>query len=426
MPTLPLARHATVLALLSCSIGCSEDGATRASIPTHGYVDPGTEPWALVPRERVAEECRLDPDILESITYGVPWLIVRYGKMCWAGGGALTDAPAQNFSATKTLGATTLGIVAHQTRDIPRTDRKTGPVSDEDRVDHWLDPLEITYNSEAHIAHVLAMEAHNPSLAFGQKTMSYDTIGSVQINSLATVMKRAIAQDPARLGADLPAFVQSHVFGPLGMTSSTWDTNDLSGATGWHSTVGDMARLGLLLLHYGVWNGQQLLSSEWVYRMTHPSFEDGNNAYGYLTWLNSRANWNLAGLELFAVGRFTDNTQPLVGCAPAAIYDRHPHGLSEAPDCLYAPSAGCDQQFDVGAFQANGLGGQLIVGMRALDMVVVTRDFASATGEGVITMGDALWQQIVPAIVAKDPVYAGDVTGFCDAYAASRYAPDLR
>jgi hypothetical protein len=405
--------------------GSATGGSATGGAPPRLYADPGREPWVLVPHDRVAEECRLDPTILASITYTVPWLIVRYGKMCWASGGALADAPAQNFSTTKTLSAATLGILAHQTRDLPRSGRKTGPVSDEDRIDHWLDPLEYGYNADAHVAHVLAMTAHNASLAFGQKRQSYDTFGTVQINSLVTVMNRAIAQDPTRLGANLAEFAQRHVFGPLGMTSSTWDTTDLSGLTGWHSTVGDMARLGLLLLHGGVWGGEQILDPEWVYRMTHPAFEDSNTAYGYLTWLNARANWHLADLELFALGRFLDNTKPLVACAPAAIQDRFPHGLSDAPDCGYSPHATCEQPFDVGVWQANGLGGQLIVGQPGLDMVLVTRDFGNATGEGLLTMGDALWHQIVPAVVAHDPAYAGDVAGFCEAYAGSRHAPDL-
>src|SRR5581483_7864298 len=43
--------------------------------------------------------------------------------------------------------------------------RKTGPLSDTDRVDRWLDAF--TYNKDAQVAHVLAMVAASPSLALG-------------------------------------------------------------------------------------------------------------------------------------------------------------------------------------------------------------------------------------------------------------------
>jgi CubicO group peptidase (beta-lactamase class C family) len=211
------------------------------------------------------------------------------------------------------------------------------------------------------------------------------------------------------------------------MKDSTWDTTDLSGITGWFSSVGDMARLGLLLLHGGMWNGERLLDARWAYKMTHPSFEDGNTAYGYLTWLNARNNWHLAGLEDFTFGAIgpEQQTRPLIACAPAAIHAMYPHAPSEAPDCNYLPPATCAQEHDVGAWEANGLGGQLIMGHPGLDLVIVTRNFGDATGEGLITMGSALWEALVPAIVAEDPRFRGDRAGFCDAYARGSYAPDV-
>ena len=51
-----------------------------------------------------------------------------------------------------------------------------------------------------------------------------------------------------------------------------------------------MARLGLLLVHDGVWDGQRLLDPEWVYKITHPAFEDINTGYGYLTWVAAERN----------------------------------------------------------------------------------------------------------------------------------------
>ena len=36
-----------------------------------------------------------------------------------------------------------------------------------------------------------------------------------------------------------------------------------------------------------------------------------------------------------------------------------------------------------------------------------------------------LWDAVRPAVVAADPRFQGDEAGFCAAYGANRYAPDL-
>ena len=82
-----------------------------------------------------------------------------------------------------------------------------------------------------------------------------------------------------------------------------------------------------------------------------------------------------------------DQTKPMSDCLPAAIHDSFPHGLSEAPNCLYDPPHGCDQEFDVGVWQANGALGQLIIGHPGLDMLVVTRDLTLYGAEGFFTFG---------------------------------------
>jgi hypothetical protein len=334
-------------------------------------------------------------------------------------------APAEAWSTTKTLGAVVTGAVAYETKSIAANGPKTGPFSDEDRVDQWLDPIAITYNKDAHVAHVMAMVAQNPSLALGQKTMSYDTIGSVQINSLSDMLNVAIKQDPSRLGSDLEAFTQKFVFGPLGMKDSTWSSGGATKifAFSWSTTVRDMGRIGLLMMNHGVWNGQRVLDDEWIYRMTHPSFEDSNTGYGYLTWLNASSNFNFGGIPGAPVGQQQTAYSPGT-CAPVSIYKTHPHGLSDSPDCNYSAPYTCSQQYDAGVWQAVGLQGQVIQGHPGLDMVIVVRDLTPLdTGPSAPGM---LWDAVRPAVIAGDPKYKGNETAFCAAYGKNAYAPDLQ
>lgn len=389
------------------AVGSALDGCPAAA------ADPGVEPWALVPDNEVSARCGLDPGLLNAADPVInrPYAVVRYGQLCHVYYPQGSDPRGEIFSTTKTLGGLTTGVAAYQTRDLPRTGRKTGPLSDEDRVDHWLD--DFTFNPDARIAHVLAMLAHNPDLASGQRTYTYDIVGSVQINRLSDVIKTAILQDSERLGSNVEQFVQRFLFGPLGMRDSLWSNgnpNKILGFT-WQSTVLDMARIGLLILHDGLWSGERILDSDWTYKMTHPSFEDANTGYGYLTWMNSDSN------HTFGLGNGPKAQARIDPCAPVSIFAQHPHGLSASLDCNYQPPLTCEQQFDVGVWYAAGLGGQYIVGHRALDLVLVVKDYQDGPG--------ALWRAVRPAFLALNPDFAGDEESFCAAYAAGDYAPDL-
>ncbi len=380
-------------------------------------VDPGDGPWTVVPDERVVAECGLDPDILNAVDeqLGQPWAVVRYGKLCHEYYPSGQDEARHAFSATKTLAALVTGIASYETRDLPQAGPKTGPLSDTDRVDYWLDSF--SFNPDAQIAHVLAMVAHNEDLSFEAMEHIYDAVGTVQINRLSDVVNTAIAQDPDRLGSDLEVFTQKFLYSPLGMTDSVWNAGlpDKVYAFNWFATLHDMARVGQLILHDGIWDGKRLLDPEWVYRMTHPAFEDSNTSYGYLTWLVANSNYNFGGI----LGLPNKLQFPLDTCSPPAIHPSFPHGLSEAVDCYYEPPYTCDQQFDVGVWGALGALGQLIVGHKGLDLVMVGQD------QGTVANTATLWNAMRAALVDHDPIYMGDTTSFCEDYRAGDYAPDL-
>lgn len=401
-------HHSLPLVLLLFACAAEDSGS---------LVDPGKEPWQPVPAAEVAARCQLDRTLLGQADEKLkkPYAVIRHGLLCheYYPDGQL-PGPTAAWSATKTLGAVTLGALAYQLRDVQRTGPRTGPPSDLDRLDYWVGPHSL--NKDALLAHVLAMVAHNKSLAPGQKSYSYDVVGSVQINQLSDVMNNALKQDAARerLGGDLEAFSQRFLFAPLGLSDSVWNEGKADKVLGysWMTTVRDMARVGLLLLHNGRWGGERLLSEDWVYRMSHPAFEDANTAYGYLTWLNASSN-HVDGL---GGGQQQGPEDP---CAPVAVHQKFPHPPSEALDCGYSPPYTCMQPHDVGVFYAAGLGGQYIVVHRGLDLVLVVKDL------GVAGSSKDLWAAVRPALVALDPKYRGDEREFCAAYASGSYAPAL-
>jgi len=373
-----------------------------------GFHDPGRGAWELVARDDLVSLCGLDPDILDEIdaVTGYPYAIVRHGRLCHEHQPVDQPGPddaTEMGSATKTLVATVVGRVA--TLSAPLDE----PLCDTDRMDAWVD--DIDFNPRARVAHVLGMVAASERLGYGERVFEYDATGGVVLERLGDVIRAVLAQDPAVFGGarTTEEVAQRELFDRLGMAQSTWEGR-LFGY-GWSASQRDMARLGLLLLHDGVWEGERLVHEEWVYRMTHPAFEDANTAYGYLTWLAASDGYSLPAFP-------GEREEPIGLCQPPALWPAYPHAPSGAPDCGYATHP-CGQTYDVGVFGAVGYGGQFIVGHRGLDLVLVARN------AGNLAFLQSTWDRIRPALVAHDPEYAGDEAAFCAAYAAGAYAPDL-
>jgi CubicO group peptidase (beta-lactamase class C family) len=211
------------------------------------------------------------------------------------------------------------------------------------------------------------------------------------------------------------------------MTQSTWGDGgpDKTFAYTWNTTVLDMARLGLLILNRGVWEDQRILDEAWIYRMTHPAFEDANTGWGYLTWLNAASHHHFEGVPLLPVELTGAQEVPRLpgSCAPVALDVNHPHGLSDAPDCQYTSSYSCTQRYDVGVWQALGLFGQVIQGHPGLDLLVVAKNVTGLEDISGMTASARVWDALRPALIAADSLYRGDEAAFCRAYGRGDYAP---
>ncbi|MBI5116183.1 serine hydrolase [Candidatus Poribacteria bacterium] len=98
-------------------------------------------------------------------------------------------------------------------------------------------------------------------------------------------------------------FARETVFGPMGITNVTWPT-DPQGINnhGWGDLKldpHDMAKLGLLYLHNGFWDGKQLLPTGWVEAATtshvRPKGFGLFAGYGYLWWVDSSGIYSGVG-----------------------------------------------------------------------------------------------------------------------------------
>ncbi len=93
-------------------------------------------------------------------------------------------------------------------------------------------------------------------------------------------------------GQTLYEFGKDNLFEPMGMNSvsCTTDNQGISdGGNGFTMTVYDMAKFGLLFLQNGLWEGQQLISEQWINDSTTTQFtrSSGSANYGYQWWVRT-------------------------------------------------------------------------------------------------------------------------------------------
>ena len=97
----------------------------------------------------------------------------------------------------------------------------------------------------------------------------------LQMHLLSAILQEAT-------GMTALEFARAHLFGPLGIHEVYWPTDPQGYTHGWGDVClrpGDMARLGFLFLNKGQWDGQQIVSPAWVKDATERQIGTGTNRY---------------------------------------------------------------------------------------------------------------------------------------------------
>ena len=108
--------------------------------------------------------------------------------------------------------------------------------------------------------------------------------GKFLYDSMSTYMLSAIVQRVA--GVTVFDLLKERIFGPLGIATVDWEISPEgynTGGWGLNLQAESMAKFGQLLLQRGQWNGEQLISTEWIDEMMK-SHVQHQNGYGYQMW----------------------------------------------------------------------------------------------------------------------------------------------
>lgn len=149
----------------------------------------------------------------------------------------------------------------------------------------WREDVPFAPGNSAHameashdwVRHVIDMPMrHEPGTVFHYSS------GATQL--LAHVFRRATGQD-------VEEYAARHLFAPLGIERFYWKRTPRGAVNtegGLYLRPRDLAKIGLLFLRNGAWEGRQLVDPEWVKASTAPAAtvsEASGFKYGYSWWL---------------------------------------------------------------------------------------------------------------------------------------------
>lgn len=160
------------------------------------------------------------------------------------------------------------------------------------------------------IRHLLTMTSGIDWPQFGANNIS-DRMGRSR-NWIRFVLDRPMASEPGTVanhsngdahlvsailqeatGESALEFGWKHLFQPMGIADVRWDydPNGISiGSATLYLAPQDMAKLGYLYLNGGIWEGKQILSSDWIHkslqRHSRIKTAEGLTDYGFYWWIH--------------------------------------------------------------------------------------------------------------------------------------------
>jgi CubicO group peptidase (beta-lactamase class C family) len=295
MSIIPIRRSLPWLVLATASLACGGDPISP----------PGPDGWATAtPSSQGMDGGLLDDagDVAADFYSMRSLIVVRHGYIVFEryfrGYGA-DDRPVLR-SITKSIASAAYGI-ALERGDLPSLDLRVAEVFPQ-----YVAPTDTT-RGKITVRHLLTMTsglnseqaddavrdtswlrayAEAPIISEPGTTFRYDGALPHLLSGILT----------ARTQMTLADYMGQYLFGPLGITGTTWD-EDPQGFTSGFSGLGirprELAKIGRLYLQGGMWEGQQVLSQDWVEQAGINQAPGGADTagYGYLWWISAETGY---------------------------------------------------------------------------------------------------------------------------------------
>lgn len=296
---LPLAAAITPSALALAQ----ETGSTLESWPNESWSRTSPENQGL-PEDLLA---RIDQRVAETAPLLTSLLVVRNGELVVDRhyNGFEPDQTFHIWSVTKSVTSIAVGI-AYREGLLTSIDQTLGELIPE-RIPAAADPRVWSITLE-HLLTSTSGWQWDGRINFSRHSETDD---------LDLVLSRPLVCDPGdcyeydssnsnllsyiiqvQSGVTMAEYLQPRLFDPLGIPEPEWITmydGETRGAGGLYLTPADLAKIGLLFLNGGAWDGQRIVDEDWVAASTEPQASGtsavsgvnigGPGAYGYQWWV---------------------------------------------------------------------------------------------------------------------------------------------
>jgi CubicO group peptidase (beta-lactamase class C family) len=143
------------------------------------------------------------------------------------------------------------------------------------------------YNSWISAPNQLLFTLNSPLVSQPGQTFYYNSGASHLLSAILT----------QATGMSCYSFAKQYLFQPLGISDHNWSTDKRglnNGAAGLRLTPQDMLKIGILYLNGGIYNNNQVVSRNWITKATTSKITTGTvipfaSDYGYLWW-NGRSH----------------------------------------------------------------------------------------------------------------------------------------
>ena len=260
--------------------------------------------WRTSTPEEQGVDSRMLAEMLEAIrrtqTPVHSFLLVRHGYLIAEAYAHPQRYNTRNdlFSVTKSVISTLVGIAIGEGRIrgvdqrvldfFPELEVKENGLGTQDMTVEHLLTLSSghTADSEENVSRSKNFAQDFFALPFSNRPGAKFLYDSGASHMLSVILTRVT-------GMSAEAYAADRLFRPLGITDYAWDTSPegLSiGGWGLRLRSADMAKFGYLVLHRGIWNGEQLVPPGWIELATRRHIatdpEGKEPGYGYQWWIN--------------------------------------------------------------------------------------------------------------------------------------------
>jgi len=241
-----------------------------------------------------------DTKIIENFPNVYSLLVVRHGYLVYGKyyNGMSEDDANPVYSVTKSVMSALTGI-AKRDGLITSTDQKLS-----DLFPNYFTQTDDLRKNDITIKNVLTMTGGLESIDsdYYSYFMSPDFLSYVLqkpltdkpgdkfvYNTGLTHFLSAIISEQA--GISTKDFADEYLFSKIGISVDNWQSDNAGiniGGFGINMKPADMVKFGYLYLHNGLWDGDQVIPEEWIKESTQKQISAGDDVdYGYLFWLQT-------------------------------------------------------------------------------------------------------------------------------------------